>query len=342
MPTNFGYQGFQSWGMMTQPAMKPGETTETRASKFADVGHGVVYRNAPVSENLRDDTVTKMAFATVKASDYTVPDRRGISTLFSKGLPEPKKFLGKSMHHTSFEHPQTACGAYAELTEPEIAASFDALDATGCGELPIALVKPCLVKACGGACPPHILDKFGKYFEHYPDGGTTLDGLLEAHAVVRAGALPPHLGGVQLVSGAPEWLISSRAVNTSIVPRDVRSSYQKDLGKAGEGPQQRTWIAKTGMKSTTDDLFEGTTKDTYHIPGYCGHIAASKRNPDVLLHSEAETARENSTSLRLYHRHNVPGYTGHQPTNARNDLGERLSGAHPATTSGAAALGLVL
>ena len=101
MPTNFGYQGFQSWGMMTQPAMKPGETTETRASKFADVGHGVVYRNAPVSENLRDDTVTKMAFATVKASDYTVPDRRGISTLFSKGLPEPKKFLGKSMHHTS-------------------------------------------------------------------------------------------------------------------------------------------------------------------------------------------------------------------------------------------------
>ena len=106
------------------------------------------------------------------------------------------------------------------------------------------------------------------------------------------------------------------------------------------GPMQKAMCA--GDLPHCDDLFEGTTKDTYHIPGYCGHIAASKRNPDVLLHSEAEIARENGTSLRLYHRHNVPGYTGHQPTNARNDLGERLSGAHPATTSGAAALGLVL
>ena len=51
MPDNFGYQGFRSWGMMTQPTLKPGETTGTRASKFADVGHGVVYKAGVVPEN---------------------------------------------------------------------------------------------------------------------------------------------------------------------------------------------------------------------------------------------------------------------------------------------------
>ena len=159
---------------------------------------------------------------------------------------------------------------------------------------------------------------------------------------VRTGALPPSLGGVTLKSGAPEWLVSSRQVNTSVVKRQMKSSYQKDLGKDGELPSERPFIAKTGMASTTEDLFDGTTKDTHHIPGYCGHIPASKRNPHVVKHGDAEDPRDKATSLRLYHRHNVPGYTGHQPVNARNDLGERLSGAHPATTAGAAALGLVL
>lgn len=342
MPDNFGYQGFRSWGMMTQPTLKPGETTASRASKFADVGHGVVYAKGPATETLRDATVARQAYSLVTSADYVVPDKRGISKKFTEGLPAPKTFYGRSMHESTFRHPENECGAYAALTDDAIAASFTALDEAGAGELPISLVKPCILKACGGACPPRVLDKFGKYFELQTDGGVVLDALLQANAVVRMSALPPSMGGVELRSGAPEWLVSSRQVNTSLVPRDIRSSYQKDLGKAGELPLERPFVAKTGMASTTQDLFDGTTKDTHHIPGYCGHIPASKRNPDVVAHGDAEHVRERATSLRLYHRHNVPGYTGHQPVNARNDLGERLSGAHPATTSGAAALGLVL
>jgi len=338
---NFGYQGFRSWGNMPISSMKPGESNFTRSHKFVDVGHGVVYANGTPAETLRDETSAGTAFSVVKQGDYVVPDRRGISVNFSKGLPASKPFIAQSVHRADFTKTEVDCGAYAALSEDALIDAFDSI-ATGAPEIPISMVKPCILKACGGDVPPRVLDKFGKYFELQADGGVSLDALMQADAVVRTGALPPSLGGVTLKSGAPEWLVSSRQVNTSVVKRQMKSSYQKDLGKDGELPSERPFVAKTGMASTTEDLFDGTTKDTHHIPGYCGHIPASKRNPHVVKHGDAEDPRDKATSLRLYHRHNVPGYTGHQPVNARNDLGERLSGAHPATTSGSAALGLVL
>ena len=45
----------------------------------------------------------------------------------------------------------------------------------------------------------------------------------------------------------------------------VQSSYQKDMGKFGEVPRDRRIWYKTGMSSTTLDLFDGTTKDTYQV-----------------------------------------------------------------------------
>ena len=112
------------------------------------------------------------------------------------------------------------------------------------------------------------------------------------------------------------------------------------MGMANEKPLERPYISKTGMAGTTQDLCAGTTKATYHIPGFSGHIPTTQRNPRVVAHGDGQKVHAQPSHLRLYHRHNMPGYTGFRPTNAKNDKGERHSGANPATSSGASALGL--
>jgi hypothetical protein len=139
----------------------------------------------------------------------------------------------------------------------------------------------------------------------------------------------------------PEWVTASKAITEDVVPRQpVRSSYQTDMGMANEKPLDRPYISKTGMAGTTQDLCVGTTKATYHIPGFSGHIPTTQRNPRVVAHGDGQKVHDMPSHLRLYHRHNMPGYTGFRPTNAKNDKGERHSGANPATSSGASALGL--
>uniref|UniRef100_A0A7S2FHF5 Flagellar associated protein n=1 Tax=Florenciella parvula TaxID=236787 RepID=A0A7S2FHF5_9STRA len=139
----------------------------------------------------------------------------------------------------------------------------------------------------------------------------------------------------------PEWVTASKAITEDVVPRQpVRSSYQTDMGMANEKPLDRPYISKTGMAGTTQDLCAGTTKATYHIPGFSGHIPTTQRNPRVVAHGDGQKVHDMPSHLRLYHRHNMPGYTGFRPTNAKNDKGERHSGANPATSSGASALGL--
>lgn len=45
----------------------------------------------------------------------------------------------------------------------------------------------------------------------------------------------------------------------------TESCYQMDMGKDGEIPRNRRVWYKTGMSSTTLDLFGGTTKATYQV-----------------------------------------------------------------------------
>ena len=47
--------------------------------------------------------------------------------------------------------------------------------------------------------------------------------------------------------------------------QNTESCYQMDMGKDGEIPSHRRIWYKTGMSSTTRDLFDGTTKDTYQV-----------------------------------------------------------------------------
>lgn len=59
-------------------------------------------------------------------------------------------------------------------------------------------------------------------------------------------------------------------------------------------------------------------------------------------HGDLHHPRRKPLDLRLFYRHNTPGYTGHAPSAACNDPGPARCGLNPVTTSGAAALGLIL
>lgn len=254
-PAPHFYAGFRPWSNITPPVLKPGETIEGRAAKFAGVGHGVQYSGPPPVETLRDATNSSHTMSTVEAKDYKVPDRRGVSALWTgeDPLKRSKPFCGKTMHSESF--------------------------------------KP-----------------------------------------------PPSVGFQK--AAKPEWLTSSSAVESRVSGNPVRSTYQKDMGMAGQVPGERPYLYKTGMASTTMDLYGGTAKATHHVPGYQGHIPVNQRHPLIVKHSDAVETRDPHTNLRLYHRHNMPGYTGHHAMHPSNDYGQRLSGTHPSTTSGAAALGM--
>ena len=250
---NTGYQGFQGFSTRPPPVLKPGETLGSRKTKFRNAGDGLP--SSTVSE-MRDTTISATMSNGLCSSDYRVPDRRGVSVIFSATSPQSKPCPGNTLSRQSY----------------------------------------------------------------------CLDAIDTANSNARA---PP-----------PEWL--SKVSIHSVVARQMKSSYQMDLGMAGESPGSRPFVAKTGMASTTMDLCEGTAKATYHIPGYSGHIPCSSRNPTVMAHADGAAARQQRSNLRLYHRHNLPGYTGHNPSTAKNDKGPRFSGSNPLTSSGAMVIGEVL
>jgi hypothetical protein len=92
--------------------------------------------------------------------------------------------------------------------------------------------------------------------------------------------------------------------------------------------------SKTG---TTRDLFVGTTKATYQLSGYGGHIPMNTTNPKKELHSNGANVRPQPCYLRLVREGlgSLPSYTGYIPK-ATGLYGERKTGMDPMTTTGAA------
>ena len=181
---NTGYQGFQGFSTRPPPVLKPGETFDSRMSKFRNAGESL---KTTKETEMRDQTVSSMMSKGLTSQDYKVPDRRGVSATFSTYLPPAKPFCGITLNRQSY--------------------NTEAIDTNG---------------RIGGKAAP------------------------------------------------PEWL--TKTGTKSVVARQMKSSYQMDLGMAGESPAERPFVAKTGMATTTMDLCEGTAKATYHIPGYSGQF----------------------------------------------------------------------
>jgi hypothetical protein len=258
-PSSYG--GFKPWSDITPPAMKPGESLESRANKFQNAGYGAVYRDAPPRELPRDATNTAVSFNhNVAPEDYRVPDRRGLSVTWVRDSTDlrNKKMIGTTDYLAGFQDPQ------------------------GAGSYRIA---------------------------------------------------------------EPEWLVESKKVIAEPLARPPQlSSYQAAHGVDvyRDAPAAKAYMYKSGMASTTLDLAAGTTSVGFRPPGYGGHIPADARNPVAAEQGLGVDARAANGTLRMNFRHNMKGYSGFAPRNARNDAGEMTCGANPATTSGAAALNFML
>lgn len=126
-------------------------------------------------------------------------------------------------------------------------------------------------------------------------------------------------------AGAPTWFKGASAPKI-LSGKASQSSHQADFGKYGQAPLDRPYVRKTGLASTTLDLMKGTSRSTYHIPGYGGFIPQADNNPNAMVQGDGKKTRSEIEDLRLYHRDNLPGYTGHHPGDCTNYRGEILVG----------------
>jgi hypothetical protein len=72
---------------------------------------------------------------------------------------------------------------------------------------------------------------------------------------------------------------------------DTQSSYQYEINAPQDRPLRRHYTFKTTMAGTTMDLQSGTTKHTYHLPGFGGSIPHSLRHNTLRMHAEGREPR---------------------------------------------------
>ena len=317
--------------------MKSGESHEILANKYSNVGQGQTYKQKVISSSMNFDNLALTAdqFKTVEKKDYKVPDRRGVSAGHaSMDVSErSKKFYGGTMYNTTFRNFAEEGRRVVEREVEDLREGFEKMTDRN-GEMQVKGIRKWLNISLGFEhTPDWIVLKFLKSFDENPSGRFTWEEVVAAYPAIRNII---DIDTKKDVVGKPEWLVASKKMPPKVLQNlGVKSAMQIAMAKI----EDRKYSHKTGMWSCDNDMLTGTTRDTYHIPGYAGHIPTSKRNPIVQEQGDAKEPREIKNNLRLIYSHDLPGYTGHQPRAARNDVGEKKGGRDPRTTSGSAALG---
>jgi len=71
------------------------------------------------------------------------------------------------------------------------------------------------------------------------------------------------------------------------------------------------------------ELTKGTTRGTYHIPGYQGYLPSNTDNPRCAEIEVGDKERKRWSNIADQYHLNIPGYSAHIPENAINDKGTR-------------------
>lgn len=333
----YGYQGFVPTHLVHPPSMKNGETYEFLREKYGSVGQGQVYKELVKSGTMNFDNKTLVGdqMATVKSSDYKIPDRRGVAAFHDSAdvSARSKPFYGSTMYNSTFRNFSTEGRLILSLNDAsDLKDAFDR-HCDSKGELSLKRIQAWLSDAVGSSVPDWITSKFLKSFDANPTGRFTWD---EVEAAYPSIVTSIRNDVTKQGTSQPEWLTASKKMPPKVL---TNSGVKSAMQLAMQHPSERKYKYKTGMWSCDEDMLAGTTRDTYHIPGYSGHIPMSKRNPVVSEQGDAKVPRPIKNNLRLIYSHDLPGYTGHQPHAARNDIGEKKGGRDPRTTSGSAAVG---
>jgi len=108
---------------------------------------------------------------------------------------------------------------------------------------------------------------------------------------------------------------------------DLSTSYYDAFGKFGVDPHSKTPNNPSEMKflSSTSNNMQGTTKASYHLPGYSGFIPESGRNVLATQQALCVKPREGTKNFEMQilfqYPHQVSGYCGYRPKTAVNDVG---------------------
>jgi len=318
--------------------MKTGESHEYLKNKYTTVGQGQTYKTTIGSSSMNFDNapMSTEQLATVETGDYKVPDRRGVSANHDSAPPEErtKPMYGHTMYNSTFRNFGSEAESVLSRTAEDLRPAFEKMQDRN-GELSLKEIKRWLGLALDFEhAPDWIVLKFLKCFDENPSGRFTFQEVVDAFPKIQRIVKKDT---TKDVAGKPEWLVASKKMAPKVLQNlGVKSAMQIATAKYADRKYSN---GKGGMWSCDEDMLTGTTRDTYHIPGYAGHIPLSKRNPIVQQQGDAKVPREIKNNLRLIYSHDLPGYTGHQPKAARNDIGEKKGGRDPRTTAGSAALG---
>jgi len=108
---------------------------------------------------------------------------------------------------------------------------------------------------------------------------------------------------------------------------ELQTSYRMAFGAYGVDPRSKLPASKGDINFTasTAENYQGTTKATYHTPGYSGFIPETGRNPLATSQGLCHAGREGTKNFELQklfqYPQNIPGYAGYRPQTAINDVG---------------------
>nr|CCA25931.1 putative Ptype ATPase [Albugo laibachii Nc14] len=336
----FGYQGFESFAAQACVTAKPGHQISRGGQKYSEMG--VAIMSLPSNNRLG-----KHNYESVATRDYT--STRGLSSPHNNARrqdpPDHKPFLARTIHQTDYGNIMAEYGCYTNICLDlwkdifeSVTESSGRLSIKGGGLL--RLVKEGLASlplhseaslVAHSSLARHITELYEDFFTRHPNpiqrNKITWEAFTDATRHINE--FLRHNNKQQTFKREGEG-----SLQTTLRSIASPSSYQVDYGTYGENPCKRPYMRRRGMDATTNDLNSGTMKSTYHIPGYGGFIPHGARNHTATTHAEAEKPRLAVESLRLCCKENLPGYSGHEPTDCTNYRGVSLAGTEQSTTNG--------
>jgi len=124
-------------------------------------------------------------------------------------------------------------------------------------------------------------------------------------------------------SSRPEWSLNKEPYSVREGPRTTEN---KDaFGDRGVNPIEK--LTRTmnmpPLPKPEEPLKLGTTKSTFHIPGYTGHMPKSIVKADTWDQALGVNTRDTYLKQNITENYQtrIPGYAGHCPKNAVNDRG---------------------
>lgn len=229
---------------------------------------------------------------------------------------EPKRFVSQSLSASNFQDHNQRLHLIDSLTGDDLKSSFASFDVDKSGYLDRREMKKVFAKLTKASAPQDLSQTFVALFDKNRDNRVTfeefLNGMMKLRQIVQG-----QLNTRAIRHGGPAWSRGSSAEKKVLKGFVPRSATEMDMGLEGEIPKDRIAMRGRAMKSTTDDLFSGTSKVTGHIPGYRGYISQS--NPHL-----AEKTRDSKDDMFIvdnYRGGAAAGYTGNLKSDLRKNRG---------------------